>query len=138
MVVATHSPLLVTSALTVSNHCFVARDQQLIPLSIRDRGSVERVLFTGFSTHTENNRQVHERCAAIVSEAIKAVNADHQNIKALTGLDDELTAMGITVQAAAGQLRSASLDSELALIEKTREALEQLQAWAQESVEGER
>lgn len=138
MVVATHSPILVTSALSVSNHCFVARDQQLVPLNIRDRGSVERVLFTGFSTHTENNRQVHERCAAIVSEAIKALNAEHQNINAFTGLDDELTVMDITVRSAAGQLRGASLDNELALIEKTREALEQLQAWALESEGGER
>lgn len=132
MVVATHSPLLVTSALTASNQCFVAQDQQLIPLRAHDRGSVERVLFTGFGTHTENNRQVHERCAAIVSEAIKAVNAEHQNLQDVTRLDEELVAMRRTVRSATGQLRSSSLDSELMLIEKTREALEQLQTWAQE------
>lgn len=136
MVVATHSPLLVTSALTASNHCFVARDQQLIPLRVHDRGSVERVLFTGFGTHTENNRQVHERCAAIVSEAIKAVNAEHQNLQAVTGLKEELVAMRRTVHSATGQLRNSSLDSELVLIEKTLEALGQLQTWAQETGEG--
>lgn len=138
MVVATHSPLLVTSALTASNHCFVARDQQLIPLRVHDRGSVERVLFTGFGTHTENNRQVHERCAAIVSEAIKAVNAEHQNLQAVTRLKEELVAMRRTVHSATGQLRSSSLDNELVLIGKTLEALGQLQTWAQETGEGER
>ncbi|MCW8275955.1 ATP-binding protein [Pseudomonas sp. PCH199] len=136
MVIATHSPLLVTSALTASNHCFVARDQQLIPLRVHDRGSVERVLFTGFGTHTENNRQVHERCAAIVSEAIKAVNTEHQNLQAVTRLKEELVAMRRTVHSATGQLRSSSLDSELVLIEKTLEALGQLQTWAQETGEG--
>lgn len=135
MVVATHSPLLVTSALTVSNHCFVAQDQQLTPLRVHDRGSVERVLFTGFGTHTENNRQVHERCAAIVSEAIKAVNAEDQNLQTLTLLEEELVAMQRTVHAATGQLRSSSLGSELDLIEKTREALGQLQGLAQETGE---
>ncbi|WP_148666901.1 AAA family ATPase [Pseudomonas synxantha] len=136
MVVATHSPLLVTSALTASNRCFVARDQQLIPLRVHDRGSVERVLFTGFGTHTENNRQVHERCAAIVSEAIKAVNAEYQNLQVVTRLEEELVAMRRTVHSATGQLRSSSLDSELLLIEKTLEALVQLQTWAQETGEG--
>lgn len=136
MVVATHSPLLVTSALTASNRCFVARDQQLVPLRVHDRGSVERVLFTGFGTHTENNRQVHERCAAIVSEAIKAVNAEHQNLQAVTRLEEELVAMQRTVHSATGQLRRSSLVSELVLIEKTLEALGQLQTWAQETGEG--
>ena len=136
MVVATHSPLLVTSALTASNRCFVARDQQLIPLRVHARGSVERVLFTGFGTHTENNRQVHERCAAIVSEAIKAVNAEYQNLQVVTRLEEELVAMRRTVHSATGQLRSSSLDSELLLIEKTLEALVQLQTWAQETGEG--
>ncbi|MBF8644038.1 AAA family ATPase [Pseudomonas pudica] len=135
MVIATHSPLLVTSALTVSNYCFVAQDQQLIPLRVHDRGSVERVLFTGFGTHTENNRQVHERCAAIVSEAIKAVNAEDKNLQIVTRLEEELVVMQRTVDAATGQLRSSSLDSELDLIEKTREALGQLQALVQETGE---
>jgi len=136
MVVATHSPLLVTGASTASNHCFVARDQQLIPLRVHDRGSVERVLFTGFGTHTESNRQVQERCAAIISEAIKAVNAEHKNLQDVTRLDEELVAMRGTVRSAIGQLRDSSLDSELVLIEKAREALGQLQTWAQESGEG--
>jgi ABC-type transport system involved in cytochrome c biogenesis ATPase subunit len=138
MVVATHSPLLVTSALTASNHCFVARDQQLIPLRVQDRGSVERVLFTGFGTHTENNRQVHERCAAIVSEAIKAVNAQQPDIQIITHLEEELTVMRSTVHSATGQLRSSSLGSDLMLIEKTREALEQLRTWTQDIRESRR
>lgn len=133
MVVATHSPLLVTSALTTSDNCFVAQEQQLIPLRTHDRGSVERVLFTGFGTHTENNRQVHERCAAIVSEAIKAVNTKHRKLQLIARLDEELIGMRRIVRSATGQLRSSSLDSELALIEKTREALGQLQTWAQET-----
>ncbi|AKA84698.1 hypothetical protein VO64_4152 [Pseudomonas synxantha] len=41
-----------------------------------------------------------------------------------------------TVHSATGQLRSSSLDSELLLIEKTLEALVQLQTWAQETGEG--
>lgn len=132
MVVATHSPLLVTSALTARSYCFVAQDQQLIPLRVYDRGSVERVLFTGFGTHTENNRQVHERCAAIVSEAIKSVGTKHKDLKLIARLDEELVGMRRVVCSATGQLRSSSIDSELALIEKTREALNQLQNWAQD------
>lgn len=133
MVVATHSPLLVTSALTTSNQCFVAQNQQLIPISAHDRASVERVLFTGFGTHTENNRQVHERCAGIISEAIKSINKKHKNLQPLVQLDEELSEMDRIVRSATGQLRSSSLDSELALIYKTREALRQLEALAQET-----
>ena len=130
MIIATHSPILVTSALNTSPHCFVAKDQRLTQLSTRDRGSVERVLFTGFKTHTENNRQVHERCAAIVAEAIQAVNSRGKNRATLDGLYSELGAMRQTVTLAVGQLCEASLDRDMELIEKTREALDQLQILA--------
>lgn len=131
MVIATHSPILVTSALNTSPHCFVAKDQQLTHLSTRERGSVERVLFTGFTTHTENNRQVHERCAAIVAEAIQMVNSRGKNRPTIESLYTELLSMHQTVTLAFGQLRKSSLDRDLELIDKTREALDQLRILAQ-------
>ncbi len=135
IVVATHSPILVTSALSSSSYCFAAKDQQLTALGVRDRGSVERVLFSGFNTHTENNRQVHERCASIVSETIQVVNAKQKNPQAIAHFQDELNSMHSTVNSASGLLRRASLDNDLVLIEKTQEALAQLAGWAREERE---
>lgn len=130
MVIATHSPILVSSALNTSPHCFVAKDQQLTYLSTRERGSVERVLFTGFKTHTENNRQVHERCAAIIAEAIQIVNSRGGSQPSIEGLYTELDSIQETVMLAVGQLREASLEKDLVLIHKTREALDQLRMLA--------
>ncbi|MCY1176754.1 hypothetical protein D9M73_170370 [compost metagenome] len=63
------------------------------------------------------------------------MNAEDKNLQTVTRLEEELAVMQRTVDAATGQLRSSSLDSELDLIEKTREALDQLQALAQETGE---
>lgn len=76
IVVATHSPVVISSATSKGDFCYAARDNKLIELPRSERRSVESALFDGFETYTENNRQIHERCAAIISNAIELLNRD--------------------------------------------------------------
>ncbi len=136
IVVATHSPLVIASALDKQDICFVARDQRLTEIAINDRHSVERILFTGFETYTENNRQVHERCAAMVSEAIEKANSG-QGVQDFVGqLDEELTLMRKTVQASRGQVSAGTVSRHLDLISKARQALRQLVRLSQGDKDG--
>lgn len=74
LIIATHSPTLVANAQGHSDHCFLAKDQQLTPIEPERRHSVETILLEGFETYTPHNREVRERCAALVSDAIRATN----------------------------------------------------------------
>lgn len=74
VVVATHSPVVVSAATEQGDHRFAAYGGMLEPISNIVSSSVERVLFEGFGTYTVNNREVHERCAELVAQAIERVN----------------------------------------------------------------
>lgn len=137
IVVATHSPLVISSATRSRDICFVARRRQLESIALRDRHSVESILFTGFDTHTENNRQVHERCAVIVAQGISAANRANFETQEFEKLIDELANMRRTVLSSKGQIASESLEASLNLISKTREALAQMASWQQEEIDGE-
>ncbi|WP_321937998.1 AAA family ATPase [Paraburkholderia sp. J8-2] len=76
VLVATHSPILISGALEGDDHCFTLRDGTLQSLDQESRRSVETALFEGFRTYTTNNREVHERCASLVAEFIDVANRD--------------------------------------------------------------
>lgn len=75
-VIATHSPTLVANAKDNLSHCFMAKDSQLTEIAPAQRHSVETILLKGFETYTPHNREVAERCAALVTEAIRTTNRD--------------------------------------------------------------
>ena len=75
ILVATHSPVVIASADDEGDFCFTIRDRQIQTLSLADRRSVETALFEGFRTYTNNNREVHERCASLVADFIDCSNA---------------------------------------------------------------
>lgn len=74
-VIATHSPTVVTNIGNEMSHCFLAKEGFLTPIPPEQRHSVETILLEGFKVYTPHNREVHERCAALVSQAIREVNA---------------------------------------------------------------
>lgn len=91
-VIATHSPVVIASATNPQDHCFVARAGAIQAISRHDVRSVETALFEGFRVYTENNREVHERCAELVSKAIVLSNSegrpDRESRRILAELDD--------------------------------------------------
>jgi predicted ATPase len=136
MVVATHSPVVVASATHRDDQCFVARRHGLTELSLRQRRSVETALFDGFRTYTANNRQVHERCAAMVSQTIQRLNArspvQDGDLPSLESLHAELALMDQVIRLAdSAQLSHAREDLEL--VARTRAALDELASIGQGS-----
>ncbi len=75
-VIATHSPTLIANAQDDISECFLAKKQQLFPVPAEQRHSVETILLEGFETYTPHNREIAERCAALVAKAIRATNRD--------------------------------------------------------------
>jgi len=128
-VIATHSPLIISSTLAPVDQCLVMRRRQLLPIESRDLQSVENVLFTGFETHTENNRSVRERCAAIVAEGIRIANLPRTQTLQLERLGRELSAMRGVVLRSRKRVDSLRDDGSLELIDKAREAIAQIQSW---------
>jgi len=129
IVVATHSPVIVASATHRDDQCFVARRHALTELSVRQRRSVETALFDGFRTYTANNRQVHERCAGMVSQAIQHLNAKDgvsgAHLPSLESLHEELELMDRIIQLA-GPAQLAHAREDLELVSRTRAALDEL------------
>lgn len=95
MVIATHSPILISSAHGKNTFRFLADGGVLEIIDKQAASSVERVLFQGFNTYTENNREVHERCAELVSQAIEFANTER--LEMLSTILDELRQMQKTV-----------------------------------------
>lgn len=129
MVVATHSPVVVASATHRDDQCFVARRHGLTELGLRQRRSVETALFDGFRTYTANNRQVHERCAAMVSQTIQRLNvrapAQVGDLPTLESLHEELELMDQVIRMA-GSAQLSHAREDLELVARTRAAIEEL------------
>jgi ABC-type multidrug transport system ATPase subunit len=126
ILVATHSPVLIASADEQRDYCFTARDRALRELSPDDRRSVETALFEGFRTYTNNNREVHERCASLVAGFIDDANGPgnpEQAIKpVLKKLDDMKEVINL-------QQRFAEEDGirfDLGLIERAKAAVREM------------
>ena len=125
MVVATHSAVLIASALE-QDYCFVASKQVLKALPPHQRPSVESVLFDDFDTYTKNTRRVHELCAAMVSETIHEVNGgSYPKRRNPRDRLEQLRDISRIVKAAPAQ-QDESQQRDLALIERTRAAIEEL------------
>ncbi|WP_428503066.1 AAA family ATPase [Roseateles sp.] len=133
ILVATHSPLLISSVSDDSSVCLSASKQRLTPIEPRDRRSVEGVLFKGFCTHTANNRLIHERCAAIVADAIGIMNTDLPDKTQLQPLLKELGDMRRRVRDASAQLDRVGIERSLEVIKAAREAIQQLTSVRSES-----
>lgn len=136
IVVATHSPVIVASATHRNDLCFVARRHALTELSPRQRKSVETALFDGFRTYTANNRQVHERCAAMVSLAIQRLNSpspeQNPELPTVESLYEEVELMDQIIRMA-GSARLSYTREDLELVARTRAALDELVAIQRES-----
>lgn len=133
ILVATHSPLLISSVSDDLSVCLSASKQRLITIEPRDRRSVESVLFKGFRTHTANNRLIHERCAAIVADAIGIMNKELPDKTQLKPLLNELGEMRRRVSDASEQLDRFGIERSLEVIKAAREAIQQLTSVQAES-----
>lgn len=122
--IATHSPVLLSAALGPGNYRFAARGGLVEALPDR-ASSVERILFDGFGTYTESSREVHERCAEIVSTAIECVNLGKRDaVEIAVG---ELAEMRHTVERSIPSLGFGRTESHLRLIERAKLVLEGLE-----------
>ncbi|QQQ00261.1 AAA family ATPase [Lysobacter enzymogenes] len=122
--IATHSPVLLSAALDTGSYRFTARGGLIEILPERAR-SVERILFDGFSTYTESNREVHERCAEIVSAAVEQVNLGDE--KAAIQALSEITQMRHVVEISIPSLGEGHTNAHLRLIEQARLVLSKLE-----------
>ncbi|MGY2401148.1 AAA family ATPase [Pseudomonas sp. SDO5271_S396] len=129
-VIATHSPTLVANAQAPDTHCFLARDQALTSIPLEHRHSVETILLEGFKVYTPHNREVHERCAALVSRAIQLTN---QAARVDTVQRDEMTAtldeMAKTMTDSAKN-KGRRFEQDLSLIEQAKRAIDETYALA--------
>lgn len=132
ILVATHSPILISSARSASDYCFMSLDREIYPLAPADRHSVETVLFEGFRTHTANNRNVYERCAALVSRAIEAANQSDPFEGKFEEIFAKLNEMRAIVEKGFDFSNNARNDSEgdLGLISKSVAAVAEIAALA--------
>lgn len=97
-VIATHAPTLIANARSSMDHCFLAKVPKLHEIPTHHRHSVETILLKGFETYTPHNREVAERCAALVGEAIRATNReDVDHVAVQHSLEDELVKMQKTM-----------------------------------------
>lgn len=119
MVIATHSPVVVASASNQFDFRFVAKNEDLTPLPVKSSQSVDTVLFDDFATYTENNRRIHERCAAIVAEVIRELNANtDESGQHILNLRQELEAMKEIVKAPQAAVITRQRTSDLELIRR--------------------
>lgn len=124
MVIATHSPVLISTAHGEDTFRFMADGGVLEEIGDRASSSVERVLFQGFDTYTGNNREVHERCAELVSRAIELVNTSRG--EALPEVLDELRQMEAKVDRSVPALGSEATALHRALIQRALVAVQEL------------
>lgn len=130
-VVATHSPVITASANHSNDYCFAADLGKLSQITTTQRRSVESALFEGFNTYTPNNRQIHERCAAIVGSVIRSINQSGLvDEPAFNVFDEELKQMHQTVEGNGKNRSSPQYQDDLTLILKARLAIKELQASA--------
>lgn len=124
MVIATHSPVLVSTASGSNTSRFMAEGGVLEEIGEQAASSVERVLFQGFDTYTGNNREVHERCAELVSRAIELVNTSQDEL--LPQILDELKQMDAKVAKSVPVLGPSATAAHLNLIRRATIAVTEL------------
>lgn len=124
IVIATHSPILISTSRGSDTFRFMADGGVLEAIDEQAASSVERVLFQGFDTYTGNNREVHERCAELVSRAIEFANTERAEM--LPEVLDELEQMEEKVASSVPALGSEVPALHLDLIRRATLAIVEL------------
>ncbi|MDH0645731.1 ATP-binding protein [Pseudomonas sp. GD03858] len=125
LIVATHSPTVVANAQDPIDHCFLAKDQQLTDIAPERRHSVETILLEGFETYTPHNREMPERCAALVADAMRAINQEKSAMRARhKQLTDKLGELRDLMKAS-GALRDDRFERDAQLIDQAQRAIEE-------------
>lgn len=133
LIIATHSPTLISNAQDNISHCFLAKNQQLFPIPPEKRHSVETILLEGFETYTPHNREIAERCAALVAKTIRAINRDqNSNTELQQALLNELENMN-TIMEKSGNPQDKRYISDQQLIIKARDAIIETFQFAQKA-----
>lgn len=124
LVLATHSPVMIANAGFGNSICYVAQAGTLDLINSSDRHSVETILLQGFQTYTPHNREVHEKCAKLVSNIIELVNMDKVEAKdAGVKAIDELESITAIIQKTGQQNGDAQARGDLELLEKAIAAI---------------
>ncbi|MDN5391546.1 MAG: ATP-binding protein [Pseudomonas sp.] len=125
-VVATHSPTVVANVGGEESYCFLANKGFLTPIPPEQRHSVETILLEGFKVYTPHNREVHERCAALVSQAIRAVNAPgNLDLDQKRGMLDELNDMTGIINSS-GNEQEVRSQQDISLVEQAKLAIDEI------------
>jgi len=126
IVIATHSPVIISAALELDYDCYTAKNWQLVEIDSTQRSSVDAVLFDSFETYTSNTRRVSEHCAAVVANAIRKVNTDDHTKEEFQPILKELDAATRIIQAAAEVLGRAATGGDLELVKRARDAINEI------------
>ncbi|MDR7342919.1 putative ATPase [Pantoea alhagi] len=92
LVIATHSPILITAVDHKHGQCYQASSERIIPISEEEVKNMEATLLDAFDIVTKNNRSVYEHCATAIANFMQAVNQseaeeiEYARNKALTTL----------------------------------------------------
>lgn len=78
--VATHSPVIISSAMKTGAACYVISNGTLTEIDEANL-NVERIIFNDFNTLTPDNKQLHHEFAEIVTRAVEGLNQRNQKIK---------------------------------------------------------
>lgn len=127
IVIATHSPIVIASAVKFEDYCFVAQRQTLNPITTHKSQSVDTLLFDSFKTYTHQTRRVHELCAGMVAKAIKRINSEGTDKNTPSDLNFdllvELDCISEVIRSAPTGISDEQLVKDLALVEKARAAI---------------
>jgi ABC-type cobalamin/Fe3+-siderophores transport system ATPase subunit len=133
-VIATHSPTLVANVRDNQSVCFLARDGFLTPIPPAQRQSVETILMEGFEIYTPHNREVHERCAALVSDAIRITNGPDQNVgQKRRGMLSELSGITRVIKASGNRQDERYIDDRK-LVVRAAQAIKEVYALAEKEL----
>lgn len=124
LVVATHSPVVIANTGFDNSACYIAQAGILEAIDSSNRHSVETILLQGFQTYTPHNREVHEKCAKLVSNVIGLINTDKAKTEAAGAKAiDELESITEIIHKTSQQNGDAQECGDLDLLEKAIAAI---------------
>ncbi|WP_404932109.1 ATP-binding protein [Massilia atriviolacea] len=124
--VATHSPVVISSALEAGLDCFSAHEWALTKIEHGSQQSVDAVLFDNFETYTPHTRRVAERCAYLVADTIRRVNGVRGDDADESAAVDAIARARAIVKASADALPDSLANGDLDLLERARKAIVEL------------
>ena len=124
VVVATHSPVIIANATDSNSYCYNVNEGVLDLIDLENRHSVETILLQGFHTYTPHNREVHEKCARLVSGVIELVNTDaHEAMSFGASAIEDLSAISDIIDKTAKHDMGAQKYGDIDLINKAITAI---------------